>query len=739
MKHLFLFFFLLGTFCAQAQEDAKVKTGTFDYVAYGKTYEYTGEYVISKESGGKEKLPHGKGKLVQPEKLDKAITDGDMVSIEKYTKKGYSPEPYSYDGEWHMGKKQGAGKEQIYTFEETAANVIVREKWNYNGQYKDDVFDGKGTLNTLEFEYTGGFKAGKKDGDGTINYKNGNTYTGQWQTDQFHGKGVFINKATGEKFDGEYYLGNYHKGTFLYKSGDTYNGEWKNNQPHGEGTYTWKTSGDKHEGEFVDGKPEGRGKFTKKDGSVFLGVFKNGACTGTAKMSFTTNYKDINDDAWQKVMGIYEGDIKDNLPHGEGEFLSNKNVTTVRYEWDEEGMRNEVDYELPVLSYKGSWLTGKKHGQGETSFADDYGEVHFQGTFKEDLFDCEKCTLHTNRNEGVATQSNYTGGFKSGKYHGFGKEENTTDGMEITYEGQFNNGKYHGEGKYREDSGMDSFVKIGTFQNNEIIQGTYEFYANSDKQSIVYKGSFKDGREHGMGKIEYFGALDGMYSDWSENKVKSYEGEWANGLPNGQGTIVYKNGTKVTDIFINGVSFPPVTIGKQVWMSVNLNVDKFRNGDPISEAKTDEEWEKADRNKQPAWCYYNNDPANGAKYGKLYNWYAVNDPRGLAPKGWHIPSDAEWRILTDYLGSDAGTKMKSTSGWKDKGNGTNSSGFSGLPGGYRDGSGAFGYIGETGDWWSSTEGSTSSAWTRGLNYVFGNVVRNYFDKGGGLSVRCLRD
>ena len=128
-----------------------------------------------------------------------------------------------------------------------------------------------------------------------------------------------------------------------------------------------------------------------------------------------------------------------------------------------------------------------------------------------------------------------------------------------------------------------------------------------------------------------------------------------------------------------------VTIGTQVWMTKNLDVDHFRNGDPIPQAKTDEEWQKAGENKQPAWCYYDNDPANGVKYGKLYNWYAVNDERGLAPEGYHVPSDKEWTVLIDYLGGEevAGEKMKSTSGWEENGNGSNSSGFTALPGGYR--------------------------------------------------------
>jgi uncharacterized protein (TIGR02145 family) len=184
-----------------------------------------------------------------------------------------------------------------------------------------------------------------------------------------------------------------------------------------------------------------------------------------------------------------------------------------------------------------------------------------------------------------------------------------------------------------------------------------------------------------------------------------------------------------------------VTIGKQVWMSENLNVDKFRIGDPIPEAKTIEEWKKAKENKQPAWCYYDNDPANGAKYGKLYNWYAVNDARGLAPKGWHIPTDAEWTLLTDHLGGMdiASTKMKSTSGWWDNRNGTNSSGFSGLPGGYRYFDGLFFPIGEYGYWWSSTEDDTRNAWSRYLGFNNRGVNRYDNFKEEGLSVRCLRD
>lgn len=191
-------------------------------------------------------------------------------------------------------------------------------------------------------------------------------------------------------------------------------------------------------------------------------------------------------------------------------------------------------------------------------------------------------------------------------------------------------------------------------------------------------------------------------------------------------------------------NFKAVTIGNQIWMVENLNVDTFRNGNPIPEAKTDEGWKKAAEERKPAWCYYKNDLKNGKKYGKLYNWYTVNDPRGLCPQGWHIPSDKDWTELIDYLGtkSIAGGKMKEANldHWvspnKDA---TNESGFTGLPGGNRYIYGNFVYIGNYGTWWSSSEGNLEEAWTRALVYPNGVVGRGCTNKGYGFSVRCLRD
>ena len=179
-----------------------------------------------------------------------------------------------------------------------------------------------------------------------------------------------------------------------------------------------------------------------------------------------------------------------------------------------------------------------------------------------------------------------------------------------------------------------------------------------------------------------------------------------------------------------------IKIGTQTWTTKNLDVTTYRNGDAIPQVQDKNAWAKL---KTGAWCYYENNTANGTTYGKLYNWFAVNDTRGLAPKGYHIPTDAEWTILTDNLGEEAGTKMKSTSGWDNNGNGTNTSGFAGLPGGYRYNDGIFYNIGANGSWWSSSESNAYDALCRVLANDYGDVFSSNFGKQDGFSVRCLRD
>ena len=182
-----------------------------------------------------------------------------------------------------------------------------------------------------------------------------------------------------------------------------------------------------------------------------------------------------------------------------------------------------------------------------------------------------------------------------------------------------------------------------------------------------------------------------------------------------------------------------VQIGTQVWMTKNLNVSRYRNGDPIPQVTNTSQWENLTSG---AWCYYNNDPINGPIYGKLYNWYALSDPRGLTPVGWHIPSNIEWSTLISFLGGYyvAGGKMKATILWSSPNvGGNNSSGFSALPGGFRGSVGSFN-IGRYGFWWSMSEYTdTTSAWNRELDYDDATARADYVSKYYGFSVRCIKD
>jgi uncharacterized protein (TIGR02145 family) len=210
-------------------------------------------------------------------------------------------------------------------------------------------------------------------------------------------------------------------------------------------------------------------------------------------------------------------------------------------------------------------------------------------------------------------------------------------------------------------------------------------------------------------------------------------------------------------------NYPIVKIGAQVWMAENLKTTKYNDGTVIPNITDNAAWQALTTG---AYCDYNNTPSNSTIYGRLYNWYAVdnnaatkiarNGGRNVCPTGWHVPSDAEWTNLENYLitngynwdGTTTGNKiaksMAATSGWDTYfllgtvGNSqvsNNSSGFTALPGGYRFISGTYNYIVIYGNWWSST----TSGWERNMSYGDFNLVRDYDDERNGISVRCLGD
>jgi uncharacterized protein (TIGR02145 family) len=198
--------------------------------------------------------------------------------------------------------------------------------------------------------------------------------------------------------------------------------------------------------------------------------------------------------------------------------------------------------------------------------------------------------------------------------------------------------------------------------------------------------------------------------------------------------------TTTTTLFCENCVEATVVIGTQTWQKCNLNVTTYRNGDVIPFASNETEWNNYEALVEGVWCYYDYNPDNEAIYGKLYNRVAVNDPRGLAPVGQHIPTTPEWNTLITFLGgpSVAGGKMKQEGlcRWLAPNTGaTNESGFSGLPGGFNT-VGSTVQIKENGVWWSSTTFPTVNQ----LVYLsYNDTIAVISGDSGGMSVRCLID
>jgi uncharacterized protein (TIGR02145 family) len=201
---------------------------------------------------------------------------------------------------------------------------------------------------------------------------------------------------------------------------------------------------------------------------------------------------------------------------------------------------------------------------------------------------------------------------------------------------------------------------------------------------------------------------------------------------------------------IDGNVYQTVQIGSQVWMKENLRVSKYRNGDTITTGLSNTDWQNSTSG---AFALYNNIAANNNTYGKLYNWYAVADPRGLCPVGWRVPTVQEWNKLLLYQDpltdticencfaslSAAGALKAVSSLWTNPNTAaSNSSGFSGLPGGMRNASGISNFIRNTGNWWTSSEYSPEFSWNLSMYYNSAKTARYYNQKNLGFSVRCLQ-
>jgi uncharacterized protein (TIGR02145 family) len=280
--------------------------------------------------------------------------------------------------------------------------------------------------------------------------------------------------------------------------------------------------------------------------------------------------------------------------------------------------------------------------------------------------------------------------------------------------------------------------KTGFFEDEVTLNGT----------------GFGETRNNSFVKFDKSNLQESEYLSWSDTKIKIAVSKSSS---IGKVMLFVKvNGEKSNEVEFTVRQNVPgdckyMPIGYQVWTCKNLNVDHYRNGDSIPQVTDSTEWDNLTTG---AWCYFKNDSANGAIYGKLYNWFAVNDPRGLAPIGWHIPKDAEWKTLEQYLGmvksqadsvgyrgTNQGLQLKEagTEYWRSPNNGaTDELGFSALPSSYRGNLGAFYILGKDCYWWSTSSKDPTNATFRSLNYYYNGIYRNANNKKYGFSVRCIQ-
>jgi uncharacterized protein (TIGR02145 family) len=645
---------------------------------------------------------HGRGKLFFKSGFELVLSDyGSVKAI-------------ALDGEWENDSANGNGK-LTYLNEYTAAE---KELINLSGE--PIIWKGlrpTGKIEKVKFTngntYEGELKMGRVAGNGDLHY------TVDGFSKPFHKKGLWENGSfTGTVemplADNRFYQGSikYDKrhgiGKITYADGSEYSGNWENDVRSGAGKYLWK-EGTYYEGEWKNNNRNGFGTAKVKNGSTWKCNWKDNIPCDSGLVTYLNG-------------GIYTGGVSGKLENGSiYYYFEGYGKYFIKFPSEDTSLLNDS-------TYAGYYKAGRANGKG-------------------------KMIRNGNGGTSPIKLRVYEGDWVDNQMNGIGREllENYMGGN-ITFDGGWHNGIRQGKGVQLIDEALQRVTTTGIWENGQL-----NGYAEEDAthgpsgmdEHFIYKGNFTNGIKNGKGtELNAEGAFAGNWLDGTKEGFgkmvykdgRVYEGAWKNGSPNGHGVLTLANKTMLKGMFENGEyqkpkSYSAVVIGGQAWMSENLETSIFRNGDEIPEAKNAEEWHNAAEKGKAAWCYYGFNPENGKKYGKLYNNYAAKDARGLAPIGWHIPSDAEWNLLCDNWGGiyEAGKKLKSTSGW-DGQQGNNYSGFNGLPGGFCDEWGSFKELTSKGRWWTS---SGDSRWL----YGFGDI----FDKGGftysgfGLSVRCIKD
>ena len=508
------------------------------------------------------------------------------------------------------------------------SDVIFNNKNSYSGSIVDSKLEGKGVLyynvsnSKLQGYRKGTWNDGKFTGKATLPFGNTAYYKGQIKNDIKTGEGEMKYE------DGSEYFGSWEndirsgKGKFIWTNGSYYDGDWKNGDIEGLGTLvlkgrsTWKCK-------WKAGLPIDSGEVIYNNGAKYIGgvggkkdaglVYYFYEGYGKFFQSFPTEDTIMHNDS------SYVGFFHEGLPHGKGEMVRHLSG-------------NEEN--LVEWKYSGNWDNGKKHGQGKITF------------------------------EYMSDFESYDGEWKNNVKHGKGKQVINSEYGETTYIGTWNDDKLSG---YVEEMIIANDQMTGKVQNFS-FKGQYSDDSRNGQGTEIsdegtYSGNFKNGLRNGIGKMIY-------------KNGNIYEGDWNKGLKEGKGKLTNKNGTvKVGNFTADELLSPPpiesLIVGSKTWMKTNLTVTQFRNGDQITEAKTSAEYFELSKNGKPAYFvkdfkynYVENLEANtkgyviSESYNEnlkaglfFYNWYALNDPRGLAPAGWRIPNNSDIQSLISSLGT----------------------------------------------------------------------------------------
>ena len=443
-----------------------------------------------------------------------------------------------------------------------------------------------------------------------------------------YGKGSF--KCDKMNYDGEWIdglfsgIGNFSIDSF------TYVGSFLSGVKNGVGKITFKNK-EVYEGEWSNDLLNGKGKYIYVNGDIYEGNFLNGLKQGFGKLSFKSNLSDFQKSSNENnLFNIYEGNFVNNEIEGSGKLIC-KDGYILNGEWKKFTLTGKGRL---YLKNGLQWV-----GQIKENQPDGIGEMFYTNgdTYKGEWFD------NNFNGKGIYTFKNgskWDGNWKNGSANGF--LSIYSENGDVTASGNYVDNKMNGIGFKM----LNGNKWEGNWENNIPTGKGVIYFSNSNIYTGDWAGIKKESETyfymHGKGKMKYYNG-------------DVYEGDWFESKRQGLGKLNLKNGQLFEGEFKNDQYvevFNPntVKIGTQIWTSQNLNVDHFKNGDKIKQVNSYDELLNSLNNSEPAFCYLDFNPKNGEKYGKLYNIFALQDPRGLAPDGWRLPTVMDYKNLVKFLG-----------------------------------------------------------------------------------------